>query len=95
MLLLPQVPILEGSGLLSTAEEAVAAAAAVGYPVLLKATGGGGGRGIYICHSDEDVLSQFSVSQQQGEAFFGNSGVRLSQLSVAGHLACLTAAPAV
>jgi urea carboxylase len=74
-LILLQVPVLEGSSLLSTAEDAVQAARLVGYPVLIKATGGGGGRGIYICHSDDDVLSQFATSQKQGEAFFGNSGV--------------------
>jgi len=69
------VPVLEGSSLLSTAEDAVEAARLVGYPVLIKATGGGGGRGIYICHTDDDVLSQFATSQKQGEAFFGNSDV--------------------
>ncbi len=60
---------------MSSAEDAAAAADSIGYPVLLKATGGGGGRGIYICNNTADVLSQFSVSQKQGEAYFGNSGV--------------------
>ncbi|KAI8468536.1 MAG: allophanate hydrolase subunit 2-domain-containing protein [Monoraphidium minutum] len=69
------VPVLKGSGLVATPEEAVEAALVVGFPVLLKATGGGGGRGIYICHNKDEVLSQFGVSQKQGEAFFGNSGV--------------------
>eukprot|EP00878_Enallax_costatus_P006672 GHUV01006994.1.p1 GENE.GHUV01006994.1~~GHUV01006994.1.p1 ORF type:complete len:992 (+),score=332.89 GHUV01006994.1:1132-4107(+) len=69
------VPVLSGSGLVSTAEDAVAAAEAIGYPVLLKATGGGGGRGIFLCYSKDEVLSQFHVSQKQGEQFFGNSGV--------------------
>jgi hypothetical protein len=70
-----QVPVLAGSGLLSTAEDAAAAADKIGYPVLLKATGGGGGRGIFICRNAGEVLSQFSISQKQGEQFFGNSGV--------------------
>lgn len=69
------VPVLAGSGLMSCAEDAVAAADKIGYPVLLKATGGGGGRGIFICNNAEEVLSQFSVSQKQGEQFFGNAGV--------------------
>ncbi|KIZ06735.1 UreA carboxylase [Monoraphidium neglectum] len=69
------VPVLKGSGLVSDPEEAVAAAEEIGFPVLLKATGGGGGRGIYICHDVEEVRSQFHISQKQGEAFFGNSGV--------------------
>jgi urea carboxylase len=67
--------VLSGSGLLNTAEDAAAAANGIGYPVLLKATGGGGGRGIFICRDAGEVLSQFSISQKQGEQFFGNSGV--------------------
>lgn len=69
------VPILEGSDLVTTAEEAVAAAQKVGYPVLLKATGGGGGMGIYLCKSDGEVATQLEKSQHQGATFFGNSGV--------------------
>ena len=69
------VPVLKGSGLVATPEEAVAAADAIGYPVLLKATGGGGGRGIYVCADAAEVAAQFGVSQKQGEAFFGNAGV--------------------
>lgn len=71
--------MLAGSGLLSTAENAAAAATKIGYPVLLKATGGGGGRGIFICRNADEVLSQFSISQKQGEQFFGNSGVSRTQ----------------
>jgi urea carboxylase len=66
-------------------EEAVVAADAIGYPVLLKATGGGGGRGIYICASAADVRSQFEVSQRQGQAFFGNSGVFVEKYIARGH----------
>lgn len=69
------VPILEGSGLVQSAADAVAEAAKVGYPVLLKATGGGGGMGIFLCRGDEDVAKHFETSQHQGQAFFGNSGV--------------------
>jgi len=71
--------VLAGSGLVETAEAAVAAADGIGYPVLLKATGGGGGRGIFICNNAAEVLGQFSVSQKQGEQFFGNSGVRAAR----------------
>jgi urea carboxylase len=60
---------------MDTAEDARAAADGIGYPVLLKATGGGGGRGIFICRNADEVLAMFSVSQKQGEQFFGNSGV--------------------
>ncbi|GIL54638.1 hypothetical protein Vafri_10369 [Volvox africanus] len=69
------VPILEGSGLVKEAADAVLEAQKVGYPVLLKATGGGGGMGIFLCSNDADVLRQFEMSQHQGQAFFGNAGV--------------------
>ncbi|MEW5314225.1 MAG: hypothetical protein WDW38_005737 [Sanguina aurantia] len=69
------VPILEGSGLVQSATEAAAAAAEVGYPVLLKATGGGGGMGIFTCLSEAEVHANFQTSQKQGLAFFGNAGV--------------------
>lgn len=69
------MPILEGSGLVQSATEAAAAAAEVGYPVLLKATGGGGGMGIFTCLSEAEVHANFQTSQKQGLAFFGNAGV--------------------
>ncbi|GLC49765.1 hypothetical protein PLESTB_000289100 [Pleodorina starrii] len=69
------VPILEGSGLVKEAADAVQEAQKVGYPVLLKATGGGGGMGIFLCRSDADVERQFEMSRHQGQAFFGNAGV--------------------
>lgn len=64
-----------GSGLVHSAEEAAAAAASVGYPVLLKATGGGGGMGIFTCLSEAEVHANFATSQKQGLAFFGNADV--------------------
>lgn len=71
------VPTLAGSGLLSSLEEALAVAQKVGYPVLLKATGGGGGMGIYLCQSDVDLEEKFGTAGSQGQAFFGNSGVSI------------------
>lgn len=47
---------------MDSTEEATEAAAATGYPVLLKATGGGGGIGIYICHTPEEVGTNFEAS---------------------------------
>lgn len=81
------VPILAGSGLLSSLEQALDEAQKVGYPVLLKATGGGGGMGIYLCRSDSDVEEKFNTAGSQGQAFFGNSGVSTSfQYLVLSHL---------
>ncbi|DBA70016.1 TPA: hypothetical protein ACH3X2_012365 [Trebouxia sp. C0005] len=70
-----KVPILAGSSLLSSVEEAQAQADKVGYPVLLKATGGGGGIGIYICHSKDDLVKNFETAGRQGKANFGDAGV--------------------
>lgn len=67
--------MLPGSGLLTSEEEAGKLADGVGYPVLLKATGGGGGIGIYICQSHDEVVAQYSVASRQGKANFGDAGV--------------------
>ncbi|KAK9817750.1 hypothetical protein WJX72_001615 [[Myrmecia] bisecta] len=70
-----KVPILSGSSLLTCEEEAVKEAEGVGYPVLLKATGGGGGIGIYICRDSEEVKRQYASASRQGQASFGDAGV--------------------
>ena len=51
-----------GSTIVTSEEEAVAEARATGFPVLLKATGGGGGIGIYICHNEKDVTTNFAAA---------------------------------
>lgn len=69
------VPILPGSDLLTTAEEAVTTAQTIGFPVLLKATGGGGGIGIHLCRTEAQVLESFASASRQGKSAFGDSGV--------------------
>ncbi|KAK9819502.1 hypothetical protein WJX74_000026 [Apatococcus lobatus] len=69
------VPVLPGSSLLQSEQEALERAEQVGYPVLLKATGGGGGIGIYICHSSVNVIEHFASATRQGKASFGDAGV--------------------
>lgn len=69
------VPILPGTSLLTCAEEALGASREIGLPVLLKATGGGGGIGIHICWTEDDVADKFKSAVRQGEAAFGDSGV--------------------
>lgn len=69
------VPILPGTSLLTCAEEALEASREIGLPVLLKATGGGGGIGIHICWTEDDVAEKFKSAVRQGEAAFGDSGV--------------------
>mgnify|MGYP001809996216 CR=1 FL=1 len=67
--------MLAGSSLLNTAEDAAAAADKIGYPVLLKATGGGGGIGIDRCSSEDDVRHHYRSAARQGPAAYGNAGV--------------------
>ena len=69
------VPILPGTSLLTSGEEALLASREIGLPVLLKATGGGGGIGIHICRTEEDVEEKFRSAVRQGEAAFGDGGV--------------------
>jgi acetyl-CoA carboxylase biotin carboxylase subunit len=71
-----EIPVLSGSvGAMNNAEEAKKVARDVGYPVLLKAAAGGGGRGLRIAKSDAELVRVFQVAQAEGEASFGNSQV--------------------
>ncbi|CAI7585960.1 unnamed protein product [Penicillium glandicola] len=70
------VPIVPGTqGLLVTEDEAVEAASKLGYPVMLKATGGGGGMGLMICKSVEEVRESLAQVRSRGETLFKNAGV--------------------
>ena len=69
------LPILEGSALLENAEDAVAKAEALGFPVILKASGGGGGRGMQILRSEKEVRSSFETARAESLAAFGSDAV--------------------
>lgn len=73
------VPVLPGTSLLTSADEAIEACKKVGLPVLLKATGGGGGIGIHICRTEQEVGEKFQSAVRQGAAAFGDSGVFLEK----------------
>jgi urea carboxylase len=73
------VPLLPGSGLLATAEDAVAAARAVGFPVILKSTAGGGGIGMRLCRTASEVAQAFRSVVRMGESSFKNGGVYLEK----------------
>jgi urea carboxylase len=74
------VPLLTGTGLLSDAEDAVAQAIRIGLPVMLKATGGGGGIGMAACHTPDDVRRAYQRVVRQAQASFGSAGVFLERL---------------
>jgi len=74
------VPIIPGSdGLVEGLEDAIKAASAIGYPVIIKATAGGGGKGIRIAEDEESFIRQFTSAQQEAQKAFGNSGVYLEK----------------
>lgn len=75
------VPVTPGSdGPVSSVEEALAAAEAVGWPVLLKASAGGGGRGIRRCDGPDELPSACAEAKAEAAACFGNDEMYLEKL---------------
>lgn len=75
------VPTVPGSeGLCDTVEEARDFAERVGYPVLIKATAGGGGKGMREVHDPTDLESQYKAARTEAQAAFGDDGVYLEKL---------------
>ncbi|MGI5988419.1 MAG: acetyl-CoA carboxylase biotin carboxylase subunit [Dysosmobacter sp.] len=75
------VPVTPGSdGPVSSVQEALEAAQAVGYPVLLKASAGGGGRGIRRCNGPEDLPAAFAEAKAEAQACFGDDEMYLEKL---------------
>ena len=73
------VPLAPGTGLLTDVDEAASAATRIGYPVMLKATAGGGGIGMRICADEKAVRDGFASVVRQGESSFGDAGVFLER----------------
>ena len=69
------VPVTPGTGILETVEQAREFAHKAGYPIILKATAGGGGKGMRIVRNDEELESNMTLCQQEAQKFFGNPGV--------------------
>src|SRR5699024_9743109 len=74
------VPIVPGSdGVVESEDEAIRIAEKIGYPVIIKATAGGGGKGIRVAHNEEELLSGIRITQQEAETAFGDAGVYLEK----------------
>ncbi|MCL6631653.1 MAG: acetyl-CoA carboxylase biotin carboxylase subunit [Alicyclobacillus herbarius] len=74
------VPTVPGSdGLVEDVEEAVAVAARIGYPVIIKATAGGGGKGIRVVRDEASLRQAIVTAQREAETAFGNPGVYLEK----------------
>jgi acetyl-CoA carboxylase biotin carboxylase subunit len=74
------VPTVPGSpGLIDSEEEALKIASKIGYPVIIKATAGGGGRGMRLVRQESEFGRLFRAAQGEAEAAFGNAGVYLEK----------------
>ncbi|MDI6526955.1 acetyl-CoA carboxylase biotin carboxylase subunit [Pseudomonas otitidis] len=74
------VPVVPGSpGELDSLEAALACAVEVGYPLLIKASAGGGGRGIRFAHDAEELAREFPLAQREAQAAFGSGAVYLER----------------
>jgi urea carboxylase len=73
------VPLLPGSGLVPTADDAAVEAARIGYPVMLKSTAGGGGIGMKVCWSESDLAEAFATVERLSRSNFKESGIFLEK----------------
>jgi acetyl-CoA carboxylase biotin carboxylase subunit len=75
-----KTPIFPGSeGAIEEEEEAITTAAKVGYPVIVKASAGGGGRGMRIVHNEAALRTALASARQEAEAAFGNGAVYIEK----------------
>lgn len=74
------VPTVPGSvGAVTDADTAVAVAKDIGYPIMIKASAGGGGRGIRVAHDEAELRQQFATATAEAQAAFGNGEVYLER----------------
>jgi acetyl-CoA carboxylase biotin carboxylase subunit len=74
------VPVIPGSeGLLESVDQAKKLALEIGYPVILKATAGGGGKGMRVVWNEEDMEHNFSTAKTEAKAAFSNDGIYMEK----------------
>lgn len=77
------VPVVPGSdGVVATIDDAKKICSEIGYPVMVKASAGGGGRGIRLVEREEDLEAQYTAAQQEALQFFGNDEVYIEKFIV-------------
>ncbi len=75
-----KVPVVPGSkGLIKNVKQGKSIAAEIGYPVILKATAGGGGKGMRIVLEESDFETQWNMARQEAKAAFGNDGMYIEK----------------
>ncbi len=74
------IPVIPGSdSVLESKEDALEEAKRFGYPVIIKASAGGGGKGMRVCHNDVRLVSAFMTARSEAEAAFGNPAVYMEK----------------
>jgi acetyl-CoA carboxylase, biotin carboxylase subunit len=74
------VPIVPGSqGIIESTEDAIKLADEIGYPVIIKATAGGGGKGIRVARTEQEMIKGINITQQEAMTAFGNPGVYIEK----------------
>ncbi|MDZ7904980.1 MAG: acetyl-CoA carboxylase biotin carboxylase subunit [Cypionkella sp.] len=74
------IPVVPGSdGGVATYEDAIGVAAGIGFPVIIKATAGGGGRGMKVAHNAEELEVAFRTARSESKAAFGNDEVYIEK----------------
>ena len=76
------VPVVPGSEESASADDAVETAEEIGYPVMVKAAAGGGGRGIRVAENEEELRKAVQVARREAEAAFGDSTIYLEKFLV-------------
>lgn len=74
------VPIVPGStGIVESVEDGMSIANDIGYPVIIKATAGGGGKGIRVAKNEQELIKGITITQQEAATAFGNPGVYIEK----------------
>lgn len=76
------VPITPGTGIITDIEEAKKQAEKFGYPVIVKATAGGGGKGMRVANTPDELEQNINLCRQEAEKFFGNPDVYMEKFLV-------------
>ncbi|OTA80578.1 hypothetical protein M434DRAFT_380972 [Hypoxylon sp. CO27-5] len=79
------VPVISGSGLLRSADEALDVAQKLGFPVMLKASGGGGGMGQKACLSEDEIPAGFAQVESRSKELFDDAGVFIEKYYPTSH----------
>jgi acetyl-CoA carboxylase biotin carboxylase subunit len=76
------IPLMPGTGELKNEQEALEAARKIGFPVIFKASAGGGGRGMRVVNKEEDLVRAFQTAQAEAKANFSNDAVYLEKFFI-------------